>query len=109
MKYLVMALVLAAGCAAQQPHFVNVAAVRNDINTTIKDEHGARYVVSMGHTTNESAVVYTQTDKSAPLVEESWSHRAGAWKLTDVKGAKPNDHDDHDDHNDQNDQDQAHM
>ena len=92
MKYLVMALVLAAGCAGQQTHFVNVAAVRNDINATIKDESGSRYVVSMGHTTNENAVVYTQTDKSGPLVEETWIHAQGAWKMTEVKGAKDQAH-----------------
>lgn len=92
MKYLVITLVLAAGCAGQQPHFVNVAAVRNDINATIKDGSSTRYVVSMGHTTNESAVVYTQSDKSAPLVEENWSRAQGAWKMTEVKAAKDQAH-----------------
>ncbi len=84
MKYLVM-LALAAGCAGPQSHFVNVAAVRNDINTTIKHENSPRYVVSMGHTTNDNAVVYTQTDKSAPVVEETWTHEQGTWKLKDSK------------------------
>jgi len=89
MRALLFGLLFTLGCAANS-HFVNVAAVRTSINDTISHDASAghttaRYIVSMGHTTNDSAVVYTQTSKTSPRREETWVHDASGWKLKDAK------------------------
>jgi len=85
MRALLLGLVFTVACAANQK-FVNVAAVRTDINQTIaKDGSSHRYIVSMGHTTDASAVVYTQTAKDSPRSEETWEKGAGGWTLKDSK------------------------
>ena len=78
------------GCATTNPKFVNVAAVRTDINHTISQDADSghttsRYIVSMGHTTNDSAVVYTQTSKTSPRREETWVHDPSGWKMKEAK------------------------
>jgi len=89
MRALLFGLLFFLGCAANT-HFVNVASVRNDINSTItRDaESGhttSRFIVSMGHTTNDSAVVYTQASKTSPRREETWVRDASGWKMKDAK------------------------
>lgn len=82
MKSLLLGIVLAAGCAAPQTHYTNVAHVRQDIKASIaQDNAHPRQIVSMGHTTNDSAIVYTQASKGAPTVEESWVHDGSGWKM----------------------------
>jgi hypothetical protein len=93
MRALLLGLLFTVACATSGK-YVNVAAVRDDINDTIKrDPSSPRTIVSMGHTTEQSAVVYTQASKSAPRREESWVKDAGGWKLKDAKdvgdGAAP--------------------
>ena len=90
MRALLIGLVIAMGCTSANPKFVNVAAVRTSINDTIKtDATGghttSRYIVSMGHTTNDEAVVYTQTSKASPRREETWIHNATGWSMKDAK------------------------
>lgn len=83
MKFL-LAIVLAS-CAAPQTH-VNVAHVRDDINDVIAhDNSNPRSIVSMGHTTNDSATVFTQSGASRH--EESWVHSASGWTLANTKDA----------------------
>ena len=83
MKFL-LAIVLAA-CAAPQTH-VNVAHVRDDISGVIaSDSANPRTIVSMGHTTNNAAIVFTQSGASRH--EESWVHGARGWTLANTKGA----------------------
>jgi hypothetical protein len=89
MRALLLGLLFTFGCA-EQTHYVNVAAVRTSINDTISHEATSgqttpRYIVSMGHTTNDSAVVYTQANKTAPRREETWVRDANGWKLKDSK------------------------
>jgi hypothetical protein len=89
MRALLLGLLITFGCATGSP-YVNVASVRNDINDTITRDASsgqttARYIVSMGHTTEQSAVVYTQTSKTSPRREETWVHGATGWKMTDAK------------------------
>jgi hypothetical protein len=80
MKFL-LAIVLAAACAAPQTNHVNVAIVRDDIKDVIAhDSSNPRTIISMGHTTNDAATVYTQgTDGNRH--EESWVHSAQGWAL----------------------------
>jgi hypothetical protein len=82
MKSLLLGIVLAVGCAAPQTHYTNVAHVRQDIKASIaQDNAHPRTIVSMGHTTNDSAVIFTQAAKDAPTVEESWVHDGSGWKM----------------------------
>ena len=86
MKALLLGIFFAGACAGSQPHYVNVAAVRHDINTTIdQDPAQKRAIVSMGHTTNDSAVIYTQVSDGAPKREETWVRDNGAWKMKEAK------------------------
>lgn len=86
MKFLLLGLVLSAACAGSQPKYVNVAAVRHDISDSIaQDSVAKRKIVSMGHTTNDSAVVFTQTSNDAPKREETWAKDGGGWKMKEAK------------------------
>jgi hypothetical protein len=85
MKSLLVGLVFLAACAGSQTHYTNVAAVRSDIRETIAHDGSPRQIVSMGHTTDDAAVVYTQTSKDAPRIEEHWVHDTSGWKLQDSK------------------------
>jgi hypothetical protein len=85
MRALLFGLLFTIACATNGK-YVNVAAVRSDINDTIKrDASSPRTIVSMGHTTEQSAVVYTQTSKSAPRREEDWVKDGSGWKLKEAK------------------------
>jgi hypothetical protein len=85
MKFL-LAIVLAAACAAPQTNHVNVANVRDDISDVIAhDNNNPRTIVSMGHTTNDAATVYTKTGDTHH--EESWVHQANGWTLATTKDA----------------------
>jgi len=78
MKFL-LAIVLMAACAAPQTH-VNVAKVRDDIGDVIAhDSANPRSIVSMGHTTDDSATVYTQSGSTRHT--ESWVHNANGWTM----------------------------
>ncbi|MEP6859313.1 MAG: hypothetical protein ABJE66_01750 [Deltaproteobacteria bacterium] len=84
MKSLLLGIVFAVGCAGPQTHYTNVAHVRQDIKATIAQDNGhPRDIVSMGHTTNDSAVIFTQTAKDAPTVQESWVRGGSGWKMKD--------------------------
>ena len=90
MRALLIGLLFTAGCATTSTKFVNVASVRTNINETIThDADGgkttSRYIVSMGHTTNDVAVVYTQTSKSSPRREETWVRDSLGWKMKEAK------------------------
>lgn len=82
MRSIFLALALFTACAttaANRP--VNVAAVRNEINGTIRSHENDRSIHSMGKVTAERAVVYT-TNKSGAKQEETWVRNgAGGWKL----------------------------
>ncbi|HEY1548053.1 MAG TPA: hypothetical protein VGG28_09535 [Kofleriaceae bacterium] len=80
MKFL-LAIALAAGCAAPQTNHVNVAVVRDGISDVIQhDSSNPRTIVSMGHTTNNTATVYTKSADGNQR-EESWVHSAQGWTL----------------------------
>jgi len=82
MKSLLLGIVLAVGCAAPQTHYTNVAHVRQDIKASIaQDNSHPREIVSMGHTTDDAAIVYTRASKDAPQVEETWVHDGSGWKM----------------------------
>lgn len=79
--FLVIALSTAA-CATTSTNsagHTNVAAVRSEINNTIKAQNGERSIYSMGKTTPDRAVVYTSA-KDGTKQEETWVKDAGAWK-----------------------------
>ncbi len=85
MKSLLLGLVFTAACAGPQTHYTNVAAVRSDIKASIAHDRWPRQIISMGRTTDDTAVVYTQTSNDAPRVEEHWVHAANGWKLEGSK------------------------
>ncbi|MDB4959496.1 MAG: hypothetical protein JWO36_7065 [Myxococcales bacterium] len=88
MRAFIFSLVLSSACAhtAAGPH-VNVAAVRHEILDVIDKDGGSarREIVSMGHVTADSAVVYTQVTPSAPRREETWVKQPDGWKLRESK------------------------
>ncbi len=85
MKFL-LAIALVAGCAAPQTNHVNVAVVRDDIKDVIAhDSSNPRTIVSIGHTTNDSATVYTKGADGNH--EENWVHNAQGWTLAGSNNA----------------------
>ena len=71
---------------------VDVAAVRREIRDEMSHDwtaqgrfHGERKIVSMGHVTQASAVVYT--DDGGRRYAETWVRAGGAWQLKDVQPA----------------------
>ncbi len=82
MRSIFLALALFTACAstggAHRP--VNVAAVRSEINGTIRAHENDRTIHSMGKVSAERAVVYT-TSKSGAKQEETWIRDGGGWKL----------------------------
>lgn len=81
MRSFLLALVLSSACAttsANRP--IDVAAVRNEINGTIRAESGDRSIHSMGRVTNDRAVVFT-TSTAGAKQEETWVKAGGRWKL----------------------------
>jgi len=82
MRSFILAVILASGACAHStnPGVVNVAAVRAEINGTIRSEHGDRSIHSMGKTRNDAAVVYT-TATDGTKSEETWVRVDGKWTL----------------------------
>jgi hypothetical protein len=82
MRSVLFVLFLANACAHSStgPQPVNVAAVRNEINGTIRSENGGRTIHSMGKTRADAAIVYTTTTSGEKL-EETWVKTDGRWKL----------------------------
>jgi hypothetical protein len=69
-----------AACApATRPGTVNVAAVRSEINGTIRSTENDRTIQSMGKVTPERAVVYTTSKDGATKQEEVWVRTGDAW------------------------------
>lgn len=84
MKFLSALLFTTLVACAGQSQYVNVAAVRDNINDVIKhDQQNPRQITSMGHTTNDSAVVYTKTGDMRH--EESWVRSDHGWTLASTK------------------------
>jgi hypothetical protein len=81
-----LAIVLTAACAAP-PAYVNVAHVRDNIGDVIAhDSSNHRTIVSMGHTTNDAATVFTKSDDGTRH-EESWVHGTNGWTQAAPNGA----------------------
>ncbi|HEY4178656.1 MAG TPA: hypothetical protein VGM90_17540 [Kofleriaceae bacterium] len=80
MRTVLFSLVLLSACATTGPRPVNVAAVRHEIDDSIKTSSADRSVTSMGKVTGDHAVVYT-TLKTGARQEEAWSKTGGAWKM----------------------------
>jgi hypothetical protein len=84
MRSLLLAIILSSACAASTVNTagpVNVAAVRNEINGSIRAEPGSdRTIHSMGKVTHERATVFT-TSKSGVKQEETWVKDGSGWKL----------------------------
>jgi hypothetical protein len=84
MRSLLLAILLSSACAASTANTggpVNVAAVRNEINGTIRAQPGNdRSIHSMGKVTAERAVVYT-TSTGGTRQEETWVKDGASWKL----------------------------
>ena len=78
---LALSITIAAACApATRPGVTNVAAVRSEINGTIRSSSNDRTIHSMGKTSNERAVVYTTSKDGATKQEEVWVHESSGWK-----------------------------
>jgi hypothetical protein len=88
MKSLLLGLIVLAACAGEQRHYTNVAHVRQDIRASIAQSGTTRDIVSMGHTTDDSAIVFTQSAKGAPTVEETWVKDGAGWKMKDAGDSK---------------------
>ena len=70
-----------AACApATRPGVVNVAAVRSEINGTIRSHENDRSIHSMGKVSPEKAVVYTTSKDGATKQEEVWIKNGEGWK-----------------------------
>jgi hypothetical protein len=96
MRKAIIAVLFLAACATTNAPItnsgghVNVALVRHEINEAIAAQHDARTIVSMGHVTKDSAVVYTSLAPNAPRHEETWVRGADGWRLdhtADVGGS----------------------
>ena len=73
-----------AACAApgkQVRGHTNVAAVRSEINGTIRAQTNDRTITSMGHVEPNRAVVYTTNPSTGAKQEETWTYDGSAWKL----------------------------
>lgn len=82
----ILCIALALGACAPAPsgpRAVDVAAVRREIRGEMPQ---ARTIISMGHVTADTAVVYT-TDAAGTRFEETWIRSAGTWQRKDVQPA----------------------
>jgi hypothetical protein len=79
MRSLLFVILIAACAPATRPGTVNVAAVRSEINGTIRSTENDRIVTSMGKVTPEKAVVYTTSKDGATKSEEVWVRSGNAW------------------------------
>lgn len=77
MRNFLFAILLSACATTGANHPVNVAHVRLQIQAAMPAE---RSITAMGHTTDNSAVVYT-TSKGGVRQEETWVRDASGWKL----------------------------
>ena len=76
-----LSITLASACApATRPGTVNVAAVRSEINGSIRATTNDRSIHSMGKVTPVRAVVYTTSKDGATKQEEVWVRDGEAWK-----------------------------
>jgi hypothetical protein len=76
-----LSITLATACApATRPGTVNIAAVRSEINGSIRSSANDRSIHSMGKVTPERAVVYTTSTDGATKQEEVWVRDGSAWK-----------------------------
>ncbi len=76
-----LSITIASACApATRPGTVNVAAVRSQINGTIRSTSNDRAIHSMGNVTPTRAVVYTTSKDGATKQEEVWVRDGDAWK-----------------------------
>ena len=76
-----LSITIASACApASRPGAVNVAAVRSEINGSIRSTANDRTIHSMGKVTPERAVVYTTSKDGATKQEEVWTKNGDAWK-----------------------------
>jgi hypothetical protein len=88
---LALSITIAAACApSTRPGTVNVAAVRSEINGTIRSTTNDRNIHSMGKTSTERAVVYTTSKDGATKQEEIWVKAGGTWKLEVATAVKTN-------------------
>ena len=70
-----------AACApATRPGTVNVAAVRSEINGSIRSHENDRSIHSMGKVTPDKAVVFTTSKDGATKQEEVWVKAGDGWK-----------------------------
>jgi len=81
MRAIFLALVFSAACATTGAnHPTNVAHVRLQIQAAMHTQAPERTITAMGHTTEDSAVVFTTT-KAGARQEETWVRANGSWKL----------------------------
>ena len=86
MRALLLGFVLFSACATTGTgHYVNVADVRHDIKDVIDHDTSPRTIVSMGHVTSESAVVYTKAGNGSERREETWVRGADGWQMKETK------------------------
>ena len=71
----------AAAPGKQVRGHTNVAAVRSEINGTIRTQQNDRTITAMGHTETNRAVVYTTNKSSGAKQEETWVNDGSGWKL----------------------------
>src|SRR6476659_10324752 len=81
MRSLLFVFLIAACAPATRPGTVNVAAVRSEINGTMRSEKNDRTIHSMGKVTPVRAVVDTTSKDGATKQEETWVKDGSAWKL----------------------------
>jgi hypothetical protein len=79
MRSLLFVLMIAACAPATRPGTVNVAAVRSEINGTIRSQENDRAIHSMGKVTPERAVVFTTSKDGTTKQEEVWVRSGNAW------------------------------
>jgi hypothetical protein len=84
MRSLLLAILLSSACATTQSTKpgapVNVATVKNEINGAIHAQRGERSIYSMGKTSYQRAVVYTES-KAGVKQEETWVKSGDTWRL----------------------------
>jgi hypothetical protein len=81
-----------AACASapgkQVRGHTNVAAVRSEINGTIRAQENDRTITAMGHVEVNRAVVYTTNTSSGAKQEETWVNDGTGWKREGASGEK---------------------
>lgn len=78
---LALSITIATACApATRPGTVNVAAVRSEINGTIRSSANDRAIHSMGKVEPGRAVVFTTSKDGMTKQEEVWVRDGDVWK-----------------------------